>query len=59
MLSQVLDSAGAARAWLVVYVFDWTTYSNYKTTTDANGLAVFMLPQGNYRFRADKGGEQN
>jgi hypothetical protein len=54
----VLDTGGAPQAGLTVYAFDGTTYTNYSKTTDANGQAVFTLPQGNYRFRADKNGTQ-
>jgi hypothetical protein len=54
----MLDSNGAVQAGLPVYAFDGTTHTGYNRTTDANGRAVFTLPQGNYRFRADQGGAQ-
>mgnify|MGYP000022349473 CR=1 FL=1 len=31
---------------------------NFSKTTDENGVAVFTLPEGDYRFRADAGGTQ-
>ena len=42
----------------MVYAFDGTTYTNFNSTTDANGQADFTLPQGSYRFRADYNGTQ-
>jgi hypothetical protein len=54
----VLDSNGTAEVGLPVYAFDGTTYTGYSKTTNANGQAVFTLPQGNYHFRADKNGTQ-
>lgn len=41
-----------------VYAFNGTTYTGYNSTTVADGQAVFTLPQGSYRFRADQGGVQ-
>jgi hypothetical protein len=52
----VLDTSGAAQEGLPVDVFNDASYNG---TTDANGLAVFTLPQGNYWFRADKSGTQS
>jgi uncharacterized protein GlcG (DUF336 family) len=52
----VLDTDGAPQPGLRVYAFDGATYSNYSATTDADGQAVFTLPQGAYRFRADLNG---
>lgn len=49
----VQDTDGAPKEGLKVYAFDGTTYAGYNKTSDANGQAVFTLPQGNYRFRAD------
>ncbi|MBI9051564.1 MAG: Ig-like domain-containing protein [Anaerolineaceae bacterium] len=49
----VLDTSGAPQDGLNVYAFDGTTYQNFSKTTDENGEAVFTLPQGDYRFRAD------
>jgi hypothetical protein len=43
---------------LKVYVFDGTTYTGYNKTIDASGQATFTLPEGDYRFRADKDGTQ-
>ncbi len=54
----VLDTEGTAQVGMSVYAFDGVTYMGYHKTTDANGQAVFTLPQGNYRFRADKNSTQ-
>jgi ribosomal protein S11 len=54
----VLDTDGVARAGIRVYAFTGTTYTGYGGTTDAGGQAVFTLPQGSYRFRADLNGAQ-
>jgi hypothetical protein len=43
-------------AGLHVYAFDDATYTNYNGVTDASGHVVLTLPQGEYRFRADKNG---
>jgi RHS repeat-associated protein len=50
----VTDTTGAAAAGLAVYAFNGTTYTGMRGTTDAQGQAVFNLPEGDYRFRADK-----
>jgi len=42
----------------LAYAFDGADYTGYNKTTDASGQATFTLPQGNYRFRADKDGTQ-
>ena len=49
----VQDTGGNPKAGLNVYAFNGSVYSGYSKTTDANGQAVFTLPQGDYRFRAD------
>jgi RHS repeat-associated protein len=49
----VVDTDGLAQAGLNVYAFNGTTYTGYSKVTDANGQAVFILPAGDYRFRAD------
>lgn len=54
----VQDTDGAPKSGLKVYAFNSATYTNYNKTTDANGQAVFTLPQGGYRFRADFNGTQ-
>ncbi len=54
----VKDMDGTPASGLQVYAFDGTTYTGYNRTTDANGQAVFTLPQGSYRFRADLNGTQ-
>ena len=41
-----------------MYAFDGDTYTGFNTVTDAAGEATFTLPQGDYRFRADKDGTQ-
>jgi hypothetical protein len=46
----VLDTIGSPEAGLRVYAFDGTT--------NADGQIMFNLPEGNYRFRADKNGRQ-
>jgi CSLREA domain-containing protein len=54
----VLDTDGVLQAGLSVYAFNGTTYTGYSKVTDANGQAVFTLPQGGYRFRTDRNGTQ-
>jgi len=55
----VRSQTGAPYADLPVYAFthsgtgDGDTYTGYHGTSDANGQAVFTLPAGEYRFRAD------
>ncbi|GMR11318.1 MAG: hypothetical protein BMS9Abin28_2147 [Anaerolineae bacterium] len=41
-----------------VYAFDGSTYTGFNGTKDVDGQVDFTLPQGDYRFRADVGGEQ-
>jgi hypothetical protein len=41
-----------------VYAFDGDIYTGYHSNTDVNGEAVFTLPIGLYRFRADLIGTQ-
>jgi len=54
----VLDMGGAPQVGLQVYAFDGTTYTNFSGTTNAEGQVTMTLPQGSYRFRADKDGTQ-
>ncbi len=54
----VLNTDEMPKPGLKVYAFDGTAYTNYSATTDSNGQAVFTLPQGDYRFRADLNGTQ-
>jgi len=54
----VLDTGGTPEVGLNVYAFDGTTYTNFSGKTDASGQVTFTLPQGSYRFRADKNGTQ-
>ena len=49
----VADTDGTAQAGLSVYAFDGETYSG---TMNAAWQAVFTLPVGQYRFRADYDG---
>ena len=51
-----LSSSTRTKTGLRVYAFDGTTYTNYSATTNAEGQAVFTLPIGSYRFRADLSG---
>lgn len=54
----VEDTNSQAVEGLPVYVFDGATYTGFHGTTDEVGQASFTLPQGDYRFRADKNGAQ-
>jgi hypothetical protein len=54
----VLDTDGSPKSGLNVYAFNGTTYTGYNKVTDANGQAIFTLPLGSYRFRADLNGTQ-
>ena len=53
----VLDTDGPISG-LNVYAFDGTTYSGYNKISNAYGVATFILPLGDYRFRADLNGTQ-
>ena len=54
----VSDTDAVPRVGLPVYVFDDGEYTGYEGITDANGEVSFILPEGDYRFRADMGGTQ-
>ncbi len=54
----VLDTNGQPAEGLPVYAFNETTYTGYHATTDAAGQVSLTLPEGDYRFRADKNGTQ-
>ncbi|HRJ57435.1 MAG TPA: carboxypeptidase regulatory-like domain-containing protein [Anaerolineales bacterium] len=54
----VKDTDQTPKEGLDVYVFDGTTYTGYHGVTDSNGQAIFTLPDGEYRFRADLNGTQ-
>jgi hypothetical protein len=54
----VLDTNEAPKAGLKVYAFNGSTYTGYSKTTNTDGLAIFTLPLGSYRFRADLNGTQ-
>jgi RHS repeat-associated protein len=54
----VLDTDSQPVQGLSVYAFNGTAYTGFSRTTSATGEAVFTLPQGSYRFRADRIGTQ-
>jgi hypothetical protein len=54
----VQDWGGAPLQAVPVYAFFGGSYTGYNKTTNAAGQAVFTLPQGDYRFRADYQGAQ-
>jgi len=54
----VEDTNGDPEPGLNVYAFDDTTYTGYNGTANASGQVTMTPPQGDYRFRADKDGEQ-
>ncbi len=54
----VLDTDSQPVQGLSVYAFNGTAYTGFSRTTSALGEAVFTLPQGSYRFRADRNGTQ-
>ncbi|MBN2257744.1 MAG: hypothetical protein JW704_07960, partial [Anaerolineaceae bacterium] len=54
----VEDGSGTPQTGVKIYAFTGTTYTGYSRTTDVSGQAVFTLPQGEYRFRADVNGTQ-
>jgi YD repeat-containing protein len=55
----VQDTAGTPEAGLRVYVFSEGAYTGRNGVTDAGGQVTFtQLPEGAYRFRADKNGTQ-
>jgi RHS repeat-associated protein len=58
LVVSVKNDLGEAMAGLNVYAFNGETYTGYSKVSDENGLAIFNLPLGDYRFRADSGGTQ-
>ena len=54
----VTDSEGTLLAGLPVFAFDGETYTGYSRTANGNGVAIFTLPVGNYRFRTELDGEE-
>ena len=54
----VVDNMDMPQEGITVYAFDGTTYKNINTVTDDQGQAIFTLPPGDYRFRADYNGTQ-
>ena len=58
LVVSIQDAGGAPQAGVRVYAFNGTAYTNYNATSDAEGQAVFTLPLGEYRFRADFNGAQ-
>ncbi|MBI3159848.1 MAG: hypothetical protein HYZ26_09650 [Chloroflexi bacterium] len=53
MTVAVESSGGTRHPDMPVYLFDGETYLNRTAVTDEDGLAVFVLAEGAYRFRAD------
>jgi hypothetical protein len=49
----VEDTNGTPKEGLPVYVFDGSSYTGYNDISDVNGVVVFDLPDGSYRFRSD------
>jgi len=54
----VQDAGGQPLEGVPVYAFDESTYTGFHAATGASGEVSLTLPQGEYRFRADSGGEQ-
>jgi RHS repeat-associated protein len=54
----VLDTDAVPQQGLPVYVFDGVSYTAINGTTNASGQATLTLPDGSYRFRADRNGTQ-
>jgi parallel beta-helix repeat protein len=52
----VLDTDGNPEAGLNVLAYNGSTYAGFAAYTDAQGQASLVLPAGEYRFRAAKGG---
>jgi RHS repeat-associated protein len=52
----VKDTLGAVQAGISVYAFNGEAYTGLSAISDAKGVAKFILPEGEYRFRADKNG---
>ena len=50
----VANTTQAIEAGIQVYAFDGEKYTGANAVTDETGKANFLLPEGNYRFRADK-----
>jgi alpha-tubulin suppressor-like RCC1 family protein len=51
----ILNGAGLPEADVWVHAFNQSVFAGLSYKTDANGQARFTLPDGEYRFRADKG----
>ncbi|MHC1783571.1 MAG: DUF6531 domain-containing protein [Anaerolineaceae bacterium] len=51
---EVTNTAEEIEPEIQVYAFNGPTYTGAQAVTDTNGVAEFLLPEGNYRFRADK-----
>jgi len=55
----IVTDAGQPLEGITVYVFSATgTYLNLSGTTDVDGIVLFRLPAGDYKFRADYQGSQ-
>jgi len=58
VMVDVVTNSGTPQSAVTVYAFSGTTYTGFSAVTGADGQAAFTLPEGNYRFRADKNGVQ-
>jgi hypothetical protein len=54
----IQDAGGTPKSGVNVYAFNGSTYTGYSKVSNAAGDAVFTLPVGSYRFRADYSGTQ-
>lgn len=54
----VKDNLSTPKPGIQVYAYDGSAYTNISAVTGEDGLAVFTLPEGDYRFRADWNGTQ-
>jgi len=54
----VKDSSGFQVIGATVYAFTGSTYTGFSAVTDSSGTAMFILPEGSYRFRSDQLGLQ-
>jgi len=54
----VADTDAVPQIGLNVFAFDDGAYTGFNGTTDASGEVSFILPEGDYCFRADTGGTQ-
>ena len=54
----VVNPGGQPEVGLKVWAMNGSTYAGYMGTTNASGQVTLTLPQGDYRFRVDKPGNQ-